>query len=37
VANCRLVAEICYTDFPKHTLDYIKRGILSITRNKYAL
>jgi len=30
-------ARVRKPDFPKHNLNYIKRGILSIKRNKYAL
>ena len=30
-------ARVRQPDIPKHNLNYIKRGTLSITRNKYAL
>jgi len=30
-------ARVRQPDFPKHNLSYIKRGTLSIARNKYAL
>jgi len=30
-------ARVRQPDFPKHNLNYIKRGTLSITRNKYGL
>ena len=30
-------ARVRQPEFPKHNLNYIKRGILSIPRNKYAL
>jgi len=30
-------ARVRQPDIPKHNLNYIKRGILSITRNKHAL
>jgi len=30
-------ARVRRPDFPKHNLNYITRGILSFTRNKYAL
>jgi len=30
-------ARVRQPDIPKHNLNYIKRGILSISRNKYAL